>query len=166
MKIQTKGQLRSRIKLCLWIVIIGLAVSGLTAFPLEIELELLVRYDGGYPEALRDWLVTIHEAIKLTNQAFPYLSYGTDWLAFAHVILAILFVGPLKDPIKNIWIIEFGMIACLLILPLALIAGPIRQIPFFWRMVDCSFGVFGIIPLAICRQYIKKLELLNAQKSH
>jgi hypothetical protein len=39
------------------------------------------------------------------------------------------------------------MIACVAIIPLAFICGPIRQIPFYWRLIDCSFGVFGIIPL-------------------
>jgi hypothetical protein len=50
------------------------------------------------------------------------------------------------------------MIACVSILPLAFICGPIRQIPFYWRLIDCSFGVFGIIPLLLCMKYIKALE--------
>jgi hypothetical protein len=59
------------------------------------------------------------------------LAYGTDWLAFAHLVIAIAFLGPLKDPVRNIWVVEFGMIACLLVIPLALICGPIRGIPFY-----------------------------------
>jgi hypothetical protein len=73
-------------------------------------------------------------------------------------MLAILFIGPLRDPVKNSWVIEFGMIACLLIIPLAFIAGYIRHIPIFWRIIDCSFGVFGIIPLMICYKNIKLLK--------
>jgi len=38
-----------------------------------------------------------------------------------------------------------------------LIAGPVRQIPIFHIIIDCSFGVAGIIPLLICRNWIKKL---------
>ena len=53
------------------------------------------------------------------------------------------------------------MIACVLVIPLALIAGPIRGIPFFWQIVDCSFGVFGIIPLWYCRRMIQRLETLE-----
>lgn len=86
------------------------------------------------------------------------MSYGTDWLAFAHIVIAVVFIGPLKDPVRNVWVIQFGMIACILIIPLALICGPIRQIPFYWQLIDCSFGVIGIIPLYKCYQLIRRLE--------
>ena len=45
-----------------------------------------------------------------------------------------------------------------LVIPLALISGPIRGIPIGWRLIDCSFGVFGCIPLLVCRQSIRALE--------
>ena len=73
------------------------------------------------------------------------------------VILAILFIGPFKDPVKNIWVIEFGLIACVLVLPLAFIAGYCRGIPIGWQLTDCSFGVFGSIPLWICYRKTKTL---------
>jgi hypothetical protein len=47
--------------------------------------------------------------------------------------LLIFFIGPLKDPIKNIWVIELGMIACFLVIPWAFIFGAFRGIPLFWR---------------------------------
>ena len=165
METRNETGLKIRIKTCIWIIIIGLAVSGLTAFPLESELEWLIQQRWMHLNFLFDWLLVIYRAIKTTNQSFPFLSYGTDWLAFAHLMIAVLFIGPLKDPVKNIWVIEFGMIACISIFPLALIAGPIRHIPFFWRLIDCSFGFIGIIPLAICRKHIKSLELINTLKS-
>lgn len=34
----------------------------------------------------------------------------------------------------------------------------ISIIPLYWRFIDCSFGVFGIIPLLICMKWIKELE--------
>ena len=68
------------------------------------------------------------------------------------------FIGPLRDPVRNIWVIEFGMIACLMVIPLAFICGPIRGIPFIWRIIDCSFGLFGIIPLWFTRKWILELE--------
>ena len=71
------------------------------------------------------------------------------------------FWGPLKNPVKNIWVVEFGMIACVLVVPLALICGPMRGIPFFWRLLDCSFGVFGIIPLWLCRNTIRRIAELE-----
>ncbi|MBW4890676.1 hypothetical protein KXQ82_13150 [Mucilaginibacter sp. HMF5004] len=145
-----------RVKLCIAAIIFGLAVSGITAFPFEIELGWLIQHCSGLPDIMQSWLSTIYNAIKTTNQTYPYLSYGTDWLAFAHLVLALLFIGPLKDPIKNIWIIEFGMVVCGLIFPLAFIAGGIRHIPVFWRFIDCSFGAIGIIPLAIAYRIIKK----------
>lgn len=147
--------LTRRIKIYIAIVIIGLAVSGITAFPIESELALLARPGNS---AMNHWLNTIYRAVKTTNQAYPWLSYGTDWLAFAHVMLAVLFIGPLRDPVKNIWVIEFGMIACVSIFPLAFIAGSIRGIPVFWRVIDCSFGVIGIIPLYLSHAAIKKLN--------
>ncbi|MGZ6520099.1 MAG: hypothetical protein ACXVED_21170, partial [Bacteroidia bacterium] len=61
-------------------------------------------------------------------------------------------------PVKNIWVIQFGMIACVMVFPLALIAGHIRQIPFYWQMIDCSFGVLGIIPLYFTYKLIIQLE--------
>lgn len=68
---------------------------------------------------------------------------GTTGWHFAHFVLAILFIGPLKDPVRNTWVIEFGMIACALVIPYALVAGYMRGLPFWWRLVDCSFGVIG-----------------------
>ena len=110
------------------------------------------------PAIFKTWLTVIYEAVKETNNNYPYLAYGTDWLAFAHLVIAVVFIGPLMDPVKNIWVIQFGMIACIMIFPLALIAGPVRHIPFFWQLIDCSFGVFGFIPLYICYRKIKNFE--------
>jgi len=42
---------------------------------------------------------------------------------------------------------------------MALIAGQIRVIPLAWRLIDCSFGVFGAIPLLIVRRMIRNLSL-------
>jgi hypothetical protein len=50
------------------------------------------------------------------------------------------------------------MICCLLIIPVALLAGYVRSIPFWWRLVDCSFGILGLIPLSICHGRICELE--------
>jgi hypothetical protein len=86
-----------------------------------------------------------------TNAHYPFLAYGTDWLAFAHLVIAVAFIGPYFDPIRNKWVITFGLIACVGVIPLALIAGPIRGIPFGWRLIDCSFGVCGAIPFCCAR---------------
>lgn len=86
------------------------------------------------------------------------MAYGTDWLAFAHLVIAVAFIGVLRDPIRNIWIIQWGMIACVGVIPLALIAGSIRQIPFGWMLIDMSFGIVGIVPLLIVHRLIRRLE--------
>ena len=154
-------QLLSNIRTWLVLFIIGLALSGITAFPIETELAFLARHCGAFPSAMANWINTVYIAVKNTNTTYPYLSYGTDWLAFGHLVIATVFIGPLKDPVKNIWVLEFGMIACVMVFPLAFIAGPIRGIPFFWRLIDCCFG---IIPLYICYGNIKKLEKLQTEK--
>jgi hypothetical protein len=49
------------------------------------------------------------------------------------------------------------MIACVLVIPFALIVGGFRGIPFFWRLIDCSFGIFALVPLGLARRYIRTL---------
>ncbi|MDB5091163.1 MAG: hypothetical protein JWR09_5157 [Mucilaginibacter sp.] len=156
-------QLRKRIRIWVLIFIISLVLSGVTAFPIETELTFMVNHSSIFPAFMAHWIETIYTAVKDTNTRYPYLSYGTDWLAFGHIVIATAFIGPLKDPVKNIWVIQFGMIACIMVLPLAFIAGPIRQIPVYWRLIDCCFGVFGIIPLYICYKGIRKLEELETR---
>lgn len=143
-----------------WILffIIALLLSGITAFPLETELGWVCSWWPEQNSSFYKWLYTCYQAIKNTNEQYPYMAYGYDWLAFAHIVIAIAFIGPLKDPVKNIWIIQFGCIACISVVPLALIAGHFRQIPFYWQMIDCSFGIIGIIPLLICYKKIRQLE--------
>ena len=156
--------LRKRIRLLLSIVMIGLLLSGATAIPLESELKVLshvLDWPFARESGLARWIEQIHEALIVTNARYPFLAYGTDWLAFAHFVIAIAFIGPWRDPVKNIWVVDFGMIACLCVVPFALIAGPVRGIPFGWRLIDCSFGVFGFIPLWFCRRQIQRLEKLS-----
>lgn len=107
------------------------------------------------------FITSVREAITYINAHYPFLAYGTDWLAFAHIVIAIAFYGPYQNPVKNVWVIEFGMISCLLVLPLAFICGAIRSIPFYWQLIDCSFGLIGILPLWHVHKQIKKLENLN-----
>ncbi len=104
------------------------------------------------------WLSTVTNGLSETNQKFPFLAYRTDWLAFAHLVIAVAFIGPWRDPVRNKWVIAFGLIACAGIIPLALIAGALRGIPFGWRLLDCAFGVLGSVPLAICWWTVKKME--------
>ena len=162
MRSKIKAKLTGRVRLCIWIMIVGLAISGITAFPIETELGMLIRSAPINNGVLQTWLDNVYGAVRYVNITYPYLSYGTDWLAFAHVMLAVLFIGPLKNPLKNNWVIEFGLIAAISIFPLAFIAGEVRGIPVFWRLIDCSFGLFALIPLTIAYRAVKKLIILKA----
>jgi hypothetical protein len=146
----------ARIRFLLFIVIIGLIVSGATAIPLESELRLLARWID------HPWIIKVRDGLIDTYAKYPFVGYGTDWLAFGHFAIAMAFIGPWRDPVRNIWVVEFGMIACVLIIPYALIMGEVRGIPWGWRLIDCSFGVVGIIPLWLCRKEIKKIMASNS----
>lgn len=156
--------LEKKIRCWLLLFVAGLVVSGLTAFPLEWETRLLDRWahEPGlgiadrFPE-LAAWLARVHEGLRETDARYPFVAYGTDWLAFAHLVIAVAFLGPLRDPVRNVWVVEFGMIACGLVIPLALVAGPLRGIPWFWRVLDCSFGLLGLVPLALAYRLIRRL---------
>src|SRR6185503_8060891 len=93
-----------------------------------------------------------------TYQKYPWVAYGTDWLAFGHFVIALFFIGAFIDPVRNVWILYAGLIACVLVLPLALICGPIRGIPLGWRLIDCSFGVIGGLPLIYALKRIPTLS--------
>ena len=146
------------------IFITALFISGLTAIPAEPELTYVVDHFP-FEGSIKGWLQEVLIGLQHTSNDYPFLFYGYDWLAFAHFVLAILFIGPFRDPVKNKWVIEFGIIACILIIPFALIAGHFRGMPFWWRLVDCSFGIIGLIPLSICMKNIKRLEVEEKEKS-
>lgn len=138
-----------------------LFLSGLTAIPIDTELSALLKIIPS-DVSISLWIQKVLTAYTGVNVQYPFLLYGYDWLAFAHFVLSILFIGPYRDPVKNIWVIEFGLIACVLIFPLALIAGHFRGIPIGWQLIDCSFGVFGFVPLWICYRKTKRLEFKAA----
>ncbi|MFJ3307966.1 hypothetical protein ACIPSA_33750 [Streptomyces sp. NPDC086549] len=153
-----------------WLVsfVVCLVLSGATAFPLVHELRWTedVLRSLSVPEhlpGLMDWISRVRRGLDAVDAEYPFVLYGTDWLAFAHLVIAVAFLGPYRDPVRNIWVVEFGMIACAGIIPLALICGPVRGIPFWWSLVDMSFGVFGVLPLYVVRKKIKRLEVLDGR---
>ncbi|MET7569937.1 hypothetical protein ABZT04_15750 [Streptomyces sp. NPDC005492] len=148
-----------------WLVlfVVCLVLSGATAFPLVHELRwteeaLRSLSVPHYLPALTDWIARMRQGLDTADTDYPFLLYGTDWLAFAHLVIAVAFYGPYRDPVRNIWVVEFGMIACAGIIPLALICGPVRGIPFWWTVIDMSFGAVGVVPLYVVRKKIKRLE--------
>jgi hypothetical protein len=155
-------RLRSQIRIRLSLFIVGLVVSGLSALPIESLLQWAYSWRLG-PSSFADWIRRIYLGVHKTNMYYPFMAYGTDWLAFGHFVIAIAFIGPLKDPVRNIWIVEFGIISCLAIFPFAFVAGHVRSIPMFWRLIDCSFGLVGALLLLNCYLKIKSLIIKQPQ---
>ncbi len=153
-------RLRRQIRALVACFIVGLVLSGLTAFPLLHELNLLVRIVGT-EGALADWVLRVRDALAATYRDYAFLGYGTDWLAFGHLVIALFFIGVWRDPVRNVFALHAGLIACAGVIPLAMICGPIRGIPFYWRLIDCSFGVFGAIPLWWTLRLTRRLEAIN-----
>jgi hypothetical protein len=96
------------IRLWLGVFIIGLVLSGVTAFPLETELHWFLSVLSSNtmrPFAehthLRPWIVRVNNALSATNEQYPFLAYGTDWLDFGHLVIAVAFIGHYRDPIRN-----------------------------------------------------------------
>lgn len=149
----TSSRTRRTIRLLLALFAIGLLISGLTALPLAWGARLLLALAGpgtllgdALP-ALSAWLATVGAGIAAADAHYPFLFYGTDWLAFGHVVIALAFIGPLRDPWRNRWVVEWGILACVLVVPWALLFGPLRGIPFFWQVIDTSFGFGGLVLL-------------------
>ena len=156
--------LRGRVRVLLGLFLVGLVLSGLTAFPIVAEVEFLHEVlgeaEGSRWPPVAGWIATVHRGVTEASERYPFLFYGTDWLAFGHIVIAVAFIGPLRDPVRNIWVIEWGMIACVLVVPVAMVCGPIRGIPFWWRLIDCSFGVVGIGPLILARHYTQRMAAI------
>jgi hypothetical protein len=156
--------LKKQVQVILLFFMAALVLSGATAIPAYSEINFLLQH---LPVAsiVTHWLERVFEGLSAIQTNYPFLLYGYDWLAFAHFVIAIVCIGPIRNPVKNIWVIEFGMIACAAILPYAFAFCTLRGIPYWWALIDCSFGVFGFIPLWICRRKIKALEkLLETEK--
>ena len=146
--------------------IIGLLLSGLTAFPLLHELRLMASWLGienhvAYSQqtGLKFWIGYVWHGLEVNQAQYPFIAYGTDWLAFGHLMIAVFFIaGPWRDPVGNAWVLKVGLLACACVIPLALICGELRGIPLYWRLVDCSFGLFGALPLLYCLKLVRHMS--------
>jgi hypothetical protein len=155
-----------RFRIAIVIFMVGLVLSGLTAFPLLSELNFIAKLLGVPPsttpigqKGIEHWISTVRSGLDETYVRYPWIAYGTDWLAFGHLAIALFFVGPLIRPRDSKGVILSGVAACILVVPIALICGEIREVPLYWRLIDCSFGLFGLLPLLYCLrqlEYIRK----------
>jgi hypothetical protein len=165
MRSAERASILRKLRLVLGLFIAALILSGLTAFPLKSEMEHVVAIRGLEHVAPAEagngfdrWILTVRNGLRESYARYPWLAYGTDWLAFAHLAIAVFFIGAFIDPVRNVWIMQAGIIVCVLVVPLALIGGAVRQIPIGWRLIDCSFGVFGVIPLLYSVRLTRSLE--------
>ncbi len=149
-----------------WLVLFFLGVLfGLhTVVFVEVETAFFVKYLGNgtaFAEKLpfvSSWIDNLYISVSNTYQTYPVMAYCMDWLSYACVVFAIFMIGAIRHPVRNVWIVQVYMIACLLAAVLPFIAGPFRGIPIFWRFIDGSFGVIGFLFLLRPYLLIKKLE--------
>ena len=160
--------LRNRVRAMSWVLVIGLLVAGVTAIPLETELDFAARVLNASdlaPEQASSgfvrWVLLVREGVHATNTTYPFMSYGTDWLAFAHIVLAIAFLGCVNHPLRNSWLFTLGMIASVLVVPWALVMGEVRQIPMGWRLIDCAFGVLAFVPCWLCVRWTREMQQIK-----
>ena len=161
------AKLKLKIRILLTVFATALFVIGLTALPLVSEVNWFKNNfgSGTFMEdvfaPLAKWIDTLHEAVLVTDENYPFMMYATDWLAFGHFVLAVAFFGAIGDPVRNKWIVKLGMIACICVIPFALICGHTRGIPYYMQFIDCCFGIIGFVPLCFCRRYINHLEMIE-----
>lgn len=145
----------------LLIVAFGLFVSGVTVWPAVPELNLglrILEVLGFADSELFRFTTQIRDSLIAIEDQHPSILYGYDWLAFAHIVLAILFAGTARDPVRNRWTIECGLIMCALIPILAGICIPIRQIPGYWFLIDFAFAPAAAVPLVIALRDVRQIE--------
>ena len=107
-----------RAKLMLASVAFGMLVAGVTILPAAWELNVLVDVVWGPGEAsgvMHGFVLRAIEAIEYVGAEYPFMFYAGDWLAFAMIVLAILFYGARRDPVCNVWIVQGGLIMFVLV---------------------------------------------------
>ena len=150
-----------RAKWMLAIVVFGLVVSGITVWPAVPELKWAVGIAWGDAEptgVLHAFVLRAIEGLESVEASYPFMLYAHDWLAFAHIVLAILFAGAIKDPVRNVWVVQCGLIMCALVPVLAGICIPIRGLPLRWFWIDFAFAPAAAVPLWIALRDIRRAE--------
>ncbi len=144
------------------LAIAGLVITALIAFPVVTNSQYLLAMAGEdtvfgryFPE-MGKWVSLAVRGIQDTEASYPFLFYMSDWMVFAHLVVAAFLYGAFIEPARNVWIIQVSIWTCLAVIPFALIAGEVRHIPLFWRLIDCSFGVICIVPLYFSLRWLTR----------
>lgn len=164
MDINDRRRLRT-IRLLTAVIFVGLVISGLTAFPLKAEIDLATRFlfepgDSLEPhrhDGFHRWILFIRQGIHETYRDYPFMAYGTDWLAFAHLVIALFYLPVFRDPRRYIANLYIGAAACFGVFAIAFIFGPIRGIPLYWRFIDAAFGLVALIPFLLAIHLTRRL---------
>ena len=164
-------ELRRRLRSATYFLMFGLVLSGATAIPIPTEMALAdqilgpdLTAGGMLPAFMVEWARRLRVGIHATQDVAPFMFYGTDWLAFGHFVIAGAFIGALRDPIRNRWLYKFGMAACVAVPVWAAVFGWLRGIPWWWRLIDASFGLIGFIPAYLCDRWASEAEELEGRK--
>jgi hypothetical protein len=154
-----------RIRLYLIVFFFGILFGLHTVAFVEIETAYFARFLG-YGTFMEDilpsaasWIENLHHTITEVYKTYPVMAYCMDWLSYACLVFAWFTIGAIKNPVRNIWIIQVYMIACILAAMLPFIVGPFRGIPLFWRFIDCSFGIIGFLLLFSAYRLTKQLQV-------
>jgi len=144
------------VRVLLAIVAFGLFVSGVTIWPWEWELERILGLTSEVP-VLHAVVEGILADMRDLRSRDSFVLYGLDWLAYAHLVLTALFVMAMKDPVRNILVVRFGLLCCLTVPLLAAICVPLRGLPWWWVFIDSSFAICAV-PLWLALRELKRLE--------
>src|SRR5690349_13518117 len=95
------NKLQRQVRVIIIFFIVGLVLSGITAFPIQWQLSLAHEWitSWGWNNTLSEWLDRVYQGVTESYSKYPFIAYGTDWLAFAHLVIAVVFIGPLRDPV-------------------------------------------------------------------
>ena len=143
----------------LGIVAFGLVVSGVTVWPAVPELKIAVRIvwgDGQPAGVLHSFVLQAIEGLESVEAKYPFMLYAHDWLAFSLIVLAIMFAGAIRDQVRNLWIVQCGLIMCAHVPILAGICIPIRGLPLVWFWIDFAFAPAAALPLWIALRDIRR----------
>jgi hypothetical protein len=162
--------LQRRVRLLLTLFIIALLLAALTAWFLIPAANIARRFLGegtvlgSSLPSVAQWITLVQKALADTKAKYPFMFYGTDWVAFAHIVMVIACLGPLRDPVRNIWVLQFGLIGCTLMIPMTLLSGVARGLPWSWQLFDCVIAVAGAIIFLMCYRYARQMETLSGSR--
>lgn len=156
-------KIKRRIRVLLIVFILGLVFGCHIVLFVTPELTWFNKIIGpgtrmgqSFPK-ISSWINHLYQGITDTYTKYPFVAYCMDWLAFAQLAFIIFFVGAIVDPVRNIWIIKSGMAICVLHVIIAFGCGTFRGVPFFWQLLDSTFGILGFIILYLAYKNVKYL---------